>query len=324
MGSESGKERRAQEFPPSLGRPRSGRPAKATWQFLYECGTERELHRSESPSFSPPPLRPLARSERLLAQAHTQRQPLTSARVQTAPGPTPPRSQSPRMGTARTSRRTGSCGEDVGSRLYEQCQLLRQWQDKVRKEATERRLEEQMRECTFKPQTKAAELATARHPPTCGLSLYYRGVEQQARRKALEEEASFRKEQEELAACTFRPQVGRGFGRSCRVATPQAAPQLQMCAAKASAAAAVVGASASVDMDVQLAEAVACQALAVEQQSCVTTAATECLLDLQDANPVSARDHQEARVLAILTEWRAERALGWPRAQPSEPLASVG
>jgi len=214
------------------GRRRYGRPPKATWQYLYESGTRKERSKSTpaqvkqhvTPS-------PLERSEQMLQNERCTRRPVWSSQPLEGSGrsktPTPPRSVTPppsaphpaSQARPRSASSVGtSSGSASGRRLFEQSERHRARHEQRKMLATELKIAEEMRECTFRPQTNSACRGVAVPSSSSraseasmdeGLSLYERGILARARRKQRNEEGALDRAEAELSQCTFRPIIHR-------------------------------------------------------------------------------------------------------------------
>lgn len=210
--TESGTCTNQSQVPGMPGRRRYGRPPKATWEYLFEAGTRRLRGQSlpaPAPQCQTP--RPIPHSEELLKSSQRARQPLWSpVPITSHSGAT---SSGKDVGTPRQAAHRSHSGEGrktaqgAGRNLYERCereQALRQERIAM---ITERRQEDEMRECTFLPRTNSSTKASHLSARDRGLSLYERGMQAQQRRSALEEEGVQRQKEHEMKECKFRPQI---------------------------------------------------------------------------------------------------------------------
>lgn len=189
------------------GHRRLGRPPKATWQYLSEMGARKQRGRAVSPTPEAHPApRPLAQSEELL-RGVGERQSLVD-RPRGAPGA--PRAPGyAELATARSKQAAqGSCAprveadaRDVGARLYEQSERQRQLKGERARLAAELQHSEEMRECTFQPQTNRGGRQSLEG------SLYERGLKSQMQKRINSDAGAQQRIAAELRDCTFRPAV---------------------------------------------------------------------------------------------------------------------
>jgi len=204
-----GTPRGGQPAPGTPGRRRYGRPPKATWLYLHEHGTKIVRERAESPQ-APPSCgktpKPLKHSQELLKVSGSTRRPLWSPRARTK--------RSPPVSTVVTqkprSNNTLGSSEVIGRHLFERAERQRTLLEQRLELAAELKNVEEMRECTFQPQTNVA-----RRPPFVrddGVSLYDRALRQQWRKHVAQQEGAQRKCHKELSQCTFQPAICRDGG----------------------------------------------------------------------------------------------------------------
>lgn len=119
---------------------------------------------------------------------------------------------------ASPARATGSSNKpvaisrDVCKEIYERGQRHRALQEERVEVGAQLRLVDEMRECTFSPQTNHAD-PTTEHASCQGAgarpkqSIYDRGLQAKERRRMATEEKAKQREEEELRECTFHPGV---------------------------------------------------------------------------------------------------------------------
>lgn len=206
---------------------RYGRPPKATWQYLHETGTRKLRGKSMPPqaeNYTTP--RPLQRSEQMAKNEGFARRPLCP------PAPRLRSSTPTRMGAtgmassasaplARDDSRPRSAGGTSSSgcqRLFELSERQKLRHEQRMLLASEVKVAEEMKECTFRPQTNCARRAVAHDDPASAsssvgessLSLYERGLRWRQRRQQRLEEGAQERAEAELSHCTFRPDTRRG------------------------------------------------------------------------------------------------------------------
>jgi len=213
--------------PSKLGKRRCGRPPQATWQYLYESGTKKGRGKSMPPQIQTHVTpRPLQKSEDMLRGEKSSRRPLyqleaSPARSAIAPPALAAATSQALAAAARDQQRSRSVGGNssaAGRRLFEQSERLRARQEQRKVLASEVKMAEEMRECTFRPQTNrdrrvSSSRLSAAAVDESALSLYERGIRARNRREQQLEEGAQEREYAELSECTFRPAI-HGSGRS--------------------------------------------------------------------------------------------------------------